>query len=207
VRQRAASTSAICACRGARPRNFHCLCARRPSGRTLPASPERIAASFPAGTCISDSRQATSPSWSGRHTRRGQPASTSSFWTGPPLVVVGLCCRRWWRVRHGRSAMPLPIPQWPRRPLCGWRNGLARSSSSTRKSSPSSGRARGLRCAPSRVRPSRAASLSTRPAPGPATLRGNSASRCRCSLPDRRCSRSQRRMPMPARRCTPSTAR
>ena len=46
---------------GRAPQEFPLSLRRRRSGKTLPASPERIAASFPAGTCIWDLRQAMQP--------------------------------------------------------------------------------------------------------------------------------------------------
>ena len=81
---RAPSTSAICASRGATPRNFPCRFARMRSGRTLPGSPARTAASFPAGTCIWDLRASDQPKLERAAQRCAcrRPRRRASRWAG-----------------------------------------------------------------------------------------------------------------------------
>jgi glycine/D-amino acid oxidase-like deaminating enzyme len=78
---------------GRAPQEFPLSLRSRRFGKTLPASPERIAPLFPAGTFIWDLRQAISPSWNAPRTMRVRPVSTWSFWRDPLRAAVGLCCR------------------------------------------------------------------------------------------------------------------
>ena len=193
---------------GRDPAEFPLSLGRRRSGRTLPASPERTAASFRAGTCIWDSRQATSPSWSRPRTRRAPPASTWSF-------SMGRAARRRWPLLSGvvtgaswskRDAVADPAVASPAVARLASRAGAQtpRAHEGCRRRTDGTGFRLADRTGTHRdLRPGR----QRRRRLGRGALRDNSASRCRCSPPDRRCSRSRRKTPTPARRCMPSMAR
>jgi len=78
---------------GATPGSFHSHFGRTQSGKTLPASPEKIAASFNADICIWGLRQAMSPSWSERPRTRVELVSMWSCSRGRPRAAAGRCCR------------------------------------------------------------------------------------------------------------------
>ena len=178
---------------GAHPQEFPLSLGRRRSGRDLPASPERIAASFPAGTCIWDLRQAISPSWNAAaHDARAAGLDVE--------LLDGPAARRRWPVLSQavtgaswskRDAVADPAIASPRVARLAQRAGARLLEHTKVIAVERTGTGFALRTEQgSTVTCGHVVNAAGAWA---GTLRGNSASLCRCSRPDRRCSRSSRR--------------